>query len=54
MSLLGRYYKEDNDVNTCLFVNMVALQAQRFYSNFKSVLSEMLLYSENYIKTKDD
>lgn len=54
MSLLGRYYKEDHDVNTSLFVNVVALQAQKFYSNFKNVLTDMLLYPHKYIKTPAD
>lgn len=38
MPLLGRYFKDANEIVTSSFVETIAVQAQKFYTVFKNSL----------------
>lgn len=42
MPLLGRYFKESNEIVTCSFVEAIAVQAQKLYTVFKNSLQTIL------------
>ena len=54
MSLLGRYYKENNNALTCTFVEVIAYQAQRLYVYYKNSLTEVISYPKRYLHSRSD
>ena len=54
MPLLGRYFKENNEIVTCSFIETIAVQAQKLYMPYKSMLQELLNNHRKYLKNRDD
>ena len=53
MPMLGRYYRDENKVLTETFVDVIAVQAQKLYSGFKNIISEMLYQPKKYVSNKE-
>ena len=54
MPLLGRYYKEANEIVTTTFIETIAVQAQKLYVPFKSMLQELLINPKKYLHSRED
>ena len=54
MPLIGRYYKDKNQVLTSTFIEVIAVQAQKIYSSFKYCIQELVSNHTIYIKSKED
>lgn len=54
MPLLGRYFKEKNEIVTCSFIETIAVQAQKLYIPYKAMLQELLSNSKKYLKSRDE
>lgn len=54
MPLLGRYFKENNEIVTCNFIETIAVQAQKLYMPYKAMLQELLSNHKKYLVTRED
>ena len=54
MPLIGRYYKDKNAAVTCGFIEVIAVQAQKFYNYFKLSLQEVLSNVKYYLKSREE
>lgn len=54
MSLLGRYYKDKNEVNLTSFINTIAVHAQKIYVSFRVILVHMIENPKVYIPRRED
>jgi hypothetical protein len=53
MPLLGRYYKEQNELVTCNFINTLAVHAQKIYVSFRVLLCHVIENPKTYLPTRE-
>lgn len=54
MPLLGRYYKQKNELVVGIFINTIAIHAQKLYISFRQILGHMIQNPRVHIPTKQD